>query len=227
MLMKNKLLELWQEFRVVFSGRNNTIDTILPPIVFALVDWLAGLQAASLSALGLAAILTVYRLVRRESWMYAVSGLVLTALAAGLAWFTNSAVSFFLPALVTGGITLMAMLVSIGLGKPLAAWSSHLTRAWPRDWYWLPSIRPAYTEVTWMWSAFVAIRLAAQFTLYQQGQTVLLGWVNGVLDWPAMVAVLAGSYVYGLWRLGRLGGPSVDEYVSGQPAPWKGQKKGF
>lgn len=225
--MKDKLLELWQEFRVVFSGRNNTIDTILPPVVFALVDWLAGLQAALLSALGLAALLTVYRLARREQWLYAVSGLGLTALAAGLAWFSKSAVSFFLPALITSGITLAAMLISIGVDKPLAAWSSHLTRAWPRDWYWLPTIRPAYIEVTWMWSLFVAIRLAAQVVLYRQGQTVLLGWVNGVLDWPAMVAVLAGSYVYGLWRLGKLGGPSVDEYVSGQPAPWQGQKKGF
>ena len=43
-MMKNKLIELWQEFRLVFSGRNNTIDTILPPIVFALVDAFAGLR---------------------------------------------------------------------------------------------------------------------------------------------------------------------------------------
>jgi hypothetical protein len=97
----------------------------------------------------------------------------------------------------------------------------------PRDWYWLPTIRPAYTEVTWMWSAFVALRLAAQVVLYRQGDTVLLGWVNSVLDWPALIAVLAGSYIYGLWRLGRLGGPSVDEFISGQAAPWQGQKKGF
>lgn len=226
-MMKNKLIELWQEFRLVFSGRNNTIDTILPPIVFALVDTFAGLRAASLTALLLAAMLTGYRLIRREAWLYAVSGLGLTALAAGLAWFSQSAVSFFLPALVTSGITLAAMLISIALKKPLAAWSSHLTRAWPRDWYWLPTIRPAYTEVTWMWSAFVALRLTAQVVLYRQGDTVLLGWVNGVLDWPALIAVLAGSYIYGLWRLGRLGGPSVDEFISGQAAPWQGQKKGF
>jgi hypothetical protein len=225
--MQNRFVELWQEFRVVFSGKNNTIDTILPPIVFALVDLFAGLAAASLSALGLAVFLSVFRLVRGESWMYAISGLVLTALAAGLVWFTQSAVSFFLPALITSGITLAAMLISIWAGKPLAAWSSHLTRAWPRDWYWLPNIRPAYIEVTWMWSVFIAARLAAQYYLYQQGDTILLGWVNGVLDWPAMIVVLAGSYIYGLWRLARLGGPSVEEYTTGQPAPWKGQKKGF
>ena len=31
----------------------------------------------------------------------------------------------------------------------------------------------------------------------------------------------------GIWRLRKLGGPSVEEFLSHQPAPWKGQKKGF
>jgi len=35
------------------------------------------------------------------------------------------------------------------------------------------------------------------------------------------------SYVYGLWRLHRLGGPGVDEFVGGVEPPWKAQTKGF
>jgi hypothetical protein len=225
--MINKMNELLQEFRTVFSGRTNTLDTIIPPLLYALVNMLAGPLPAVLSAVILAAILTVLRLVRKQPWLYAVSGLVLTLLAAGLAWFTQNAASFFLPDLITSGILLAATLLSIWFKKPLAAWSSHLTRAWPKEWYWLPNIRPAYTEVTWMWAAFIAARLIAEYLLYQKGNVSLLGLANVLLGWPVTIVVLVMSYLYGIWRLTKLGGPSVEEFLSHQPAPWKGQKKGF
>jgi hypothetical protein len=225
--MIHKIKELTQEFRAVFSGRTNTADTIIPPLLYALVNLLAGLLPATLSALVLATLLTVLRLARKQSWLYAFSGLVLTMLAAGLAWYTQNGASFFLPDLLTSGILLAAALLSIWAGKPLAAWSSHLTRAWPKEWYWLPSIRPAYTEVTWMWVAFIAVRLAAQYALYQQGNVSLLGWANVLLGLPVTIVVLGISYLYGIWRLAKLGGPSVEEFLSDQPAPWNGQKRGF
>jgi hypothetical protein len=225
--MINKMNELLQEFRTVFSGRSNTLDTIIPPLLYALVNMLAGPLPAVLSAVVLATILTVLRLVRKQPWLYAVSGLFLTLLAAGLAWFTQNAASFFLPDLVTSGTLLAVALLSIWFKKPLAAWSSHLTRAWPKEWYWLPNIRPAYTEVTWMWAAFIAARLIAEYLLYQQGNVSLLGLANVLLGWPVTIVVLVMSYLYGTWRLTKLGGPSVEEFLSHQPAPWKGQKKGF
>jgi len=225
--MINKMNELLQELRTVFSGRSNTLDTIIPPLLYVLVNMLAGPLPAVLSAVGLAVILTVLRLVRKQSWWYAFSGLVLTLLAAGLAWFTQNAASFFLPDLITSGALLAATLLSIWLKKPLAAWSSHLTRGWPKDWYWLPNIRPAYTEVTWMWAAFIAARLMAEYLLYQQGNVSLLGLASVLLGWPVTIVVLVMSYLYGTWRLTKLGGPSVEEFLSHQPAPWKGQKKGF
>ena len=225
--MINKIKELAQEFRIVFSGRTNTADTIIPPLLYALVNMLAGLVPATLAALVLAAILTILRLVRKQSWLYALSGLVLTLLAAGLAWYTQNAASYFLPGLISSGALLAAALLSIWAGKPLAAWSSHLTRAWPKEWYWLPNICPAYIEVTWMWAAFIAARLMAQYVLYQQGNASLLGWANVLLGWPVTILVLVISYLYGIWRLTKLAGPSVEEFLSLQPAPWKGQRKGF
>ena len=225
--MISKINELLQEFRTVFSGRTNTADTIIPPLLYALVNMLAGLVPATISALILAVILTVLRLVRKQSWLYAFSGLVLTLSAVGLAWYTQNAASFFLPDLITSVTLLAAALLSIWTRKPLAAWTSHLTRAWPREWYWLPNIYPAYTEVTWMWAAFIAARLMAQYSLYQQGNAILLGWTNVLLGWPVTIVVLVFSYLYGIWRLAKLGGPSVEEFISNQPTPWKGQRRGF
>lgn len=225
--MMQKINELLGELRTIFSGRTNTVDTIIPPLLYAVVFMFAGLLPATLSALILAALLTGVRLIRKQSWLYAFSGMVLTLFAAGLAWFTQNATSFFLPDLLTSGILLATLLLSIVVRKPIAAWSSHLTRAWPKEWYWLPNIRPAYTEVTWMWAAFITIRFIIQIGLYKQGNVTLLGWANVLLGWPVTIAVLVISYLYGIWRLGKLKGPSVEEYLSNQAAPWKGQKKGF
>lgn len=225
--MIKKISELLQEFQTVFSGRTNTLDAIIPPLLYSLVYMVAGLLPATLSALVLAAILTVLRLVQKQQWLYALSGFILSLIAAGLAWYTQNAANFFLPDLLTSGILLAAALLSIWAGKPLAAWSSHLTRAWPREWYWLPNICPAYIEVTWMWTAFIAARLVAQYFLYQEGNVNLLGWASVLLGWPVTVVILVFSYLYGIWRLVKLGGPSVEEFLSHQPAPWKGQKRGF
>ena len=225
--MIEKFNELRQEFRTVFSGRTNTLDAVIPPLLYALMNMVAGLLPATFLALALAALLMVLRLVRKQPWTYAFSGMVLTMLAAGLAWYTQNAANFFLPGLISSGVLLIGAVISNVLRKPLAAWSSHLSRAWPREWYWLPEVRPAYSEVTWMWVVFIAARLFAQFALYRQSNVGLIGVANILLGWPVTIIVLVISYLYGSWRLRKLGGPSVEEFTTHQPPPWKGQTKGF
>ena len=78
-----------------------------------------------------------------------------------------------------------------------------------------------------MWAGFIAVRLAVEYLLYVQGNVGVLGWATVLLGWPVTIVVLVISYLYGTWRLSTLGGPSVEEYRSQQPAPWKGQRKGF
>jgi hypothetical protein len=45
--------------------------------------------------------------------------------------------------------------------------------------------------------------------------------------WPGTVVLLILTYLYGTWRLARLGGPSVAEFHAGTPPPWTGQRRGF
>jgi len=45
--------------------------------------------------------------------------------------------------------------------------------------------------------------------------------------WPTTVVLLVLSYLYGVWRLQQLQGPSVDEFESGAEPPWTGQRRGF
>jgi hypothetical protein len=121
----------------------------------------------------------------------------------------------------------LAALTSLILGKPLAAWASHLTRGWPLDWFWRDDVRPAYSEVTWAWMIFFLLRLGLQLTLYLQGQVSTLAWTESLLGWPVTLIILVSSYIYGIWRLRQLGGPGVDEFIAQTPPPWQGQTRGF
>ena len=77
------------------------------------------------------------------------------------------------------------------------------------------------------WFAFFAGRLALQVVLFLRGAADALAVTNLLLGWPAIILLLAGSYLFGLWRLRRLEGPSVEEFRNKVPPPWKGQQKGF
>jgi hypothetical protein len=109
----------------------------------------------------------------------------------------------------------------------MVAWTSFITRRWPLEWYWHPRVRPAYSEVTIAWTLFFALRTLVQFSLFQQQAGGTLGVVQLLTGWPALIILLIASYLYGMWRLQNLQGPSVEEFKSGANPPWQGQKRGF
>jgi len=223
--LKNKLREIWEELKSVLSG--STIDTLLPPLVFVVVNGILGLEIAAITALGLAVILGGVRLLRKQSWQYALAGFLAVGAAAGLALLTRNAASYFIPAIISSGLLVLLAVISNLIGKPLAAWVSHLTRGWPLEWFWRKDVKPAYREVTWFWTAFLFMRLFVQITLYRIGETTNLTWANILLGWPFTITILIFSYIYGIWRLKNLGGPGVDEYQEDKEPPWEGQKRGF
>jgi hypothetical protein len=217
--------EIGEELKSVLSGR--TMDAVLPPLVFVIMNGVFSLEVAVLAAIGLAILLTGVRLIRRQSWYYALGGLLAVVLAAGLAWITRDATRYFLPAIISSALLVLMTLVSLVMRKPLAAWLSHLTRGWPLDWFWRKDVKPAYQEVTWMWALLLVSRLAVQVVLYQRGDVAALGWANIVLGWPVTIGVLVLSYIYGIWRLRKIGGPGVHEFREGKAPPWEGQTRGF
>jgi len=223
--LSNKFADIWDELKSVLSGK--TVDALLPPIIYAVVNAIFGLEIAVIAALVVAIILFLYRILRRQRWAYALGGMLAVVLAAGLAWLTQNAASYFIPAMISSGLLLLGAVVTNVISKPLAAWVSHLTRGWPLDWFWRSDVKPAYLEVTWFWTLFFAVRLFIQYYLFQQGAAATLAWANTVLGWPVTIIVLVASYIYGIWRLRRLGGPGVDEFVQEEQPPWKGQTKGF
>jgi hypothetical protein len=132
-----------------------------------------------------------------------------------------------LPGIITGIFTVVLCGVSIVAGRPLVAWTSYIARRWSLDWYWHPNVRPAYSEVTIAWMVFFVVKLAVQILFFREAQAGALAVVNAIAGWPATIVLLVLSYVYGLWRLQHLKGPSIEEFKAGADPPWTGQSRGF
>jgi hypothetical protein len=224
--MQNKSRELLEEFRAV-TGNVGLLDTILPPVLFLLLNGLAGFQTAMYGALGTALLIAILRLRRKQSLVYALAGMGSVALAIAFALLLGRSEGYFLPGIVNGGITIALALVSLLIRKPMVAWTSYLARRWPLEWYWHAQVRPAYTEVTLAWTIFFVLRLWWQVALFQGQNASQLALVNALTGWPATILLLIVSYLYGTWRLAHLHGPSVEEFRNSTPAPWQGQRRGF
>ena len=221
--MKGK--EVFEELRLVFKGK--TLDTILPPVVFVVFNNLFALEIALLVSIILAILIFVYRLVKKESFYYTIGGLVGVMIASGLAFLDSNANNFFLPGIIGNGLIVLGGLVSLFLGKPLAAYVSHLTRNWPLEWFDRKDVSPAYKEVTIAWIVFFLMRTILESYLYMTSTPEALASAEIFLGIPITIGILIFSYVYGIYRLRKLGGPGVDEFIEGKEPPYKGQTRGF
>ena len=211
----------------MMTGRGGLLAATLPPVIFLVVNSLAGFILAAYASLGSALLVGALRLIKGQSLLDALGGLGGAVLAIVAVRVLDRADAYFLPGFATGLLTAVVCGLSVLLRRPLVAWTSHLVRRWPRDWYWHPQVRPAYSEVTLAWAVFYALKAALQLVLLRTAKTQALAIVSVLMGWPATIVLLAASYMYGLWRLGQLQGPSVEEFEAGDEPPWTGQHRGF
>lgn len=223
---QSKSRELLEEFRSV-TGKVGLLDTILPPVLFLVLNNFAGFQVAMLGSLAMAVVIGILRLLRKQSLIYALAGIGSVGLAIAVAFLFGRSEGYFLPGIVNGGLTVALALVSLIIRRPMVAWTSFIARRWPLDWYWHTQVRPAYTEVTLAWTLFFGLSLFWKVTLFQGHNINQLSWVNILTGWPATILLLILSYLYGTWRLTQLHGPSVEEFRNNTPAPWQSQRRGF
>lgn len=223
--MKSLFQDIVDELKQFLTGK--TIDAIFPPIIYLIGNSLFGLKIGVILAISLALILGIVRAIRKESILYALGGSLGVAIASGFALFSDNAASYFLPRVIGSGFLFLAALVSILIGRPLAAVLSHITRGWNFQWFMRKDIKPAYREVTIAWTLLLLTRTILQWLLYKRGNLIELGWSSLLLGFPATLTVLILTLIYGIWRLRNLGGPGIDEFEDGKEPPWKGQRKGF
>ncbi len=217
--------DIIDELKMVLKGK--TLDTILPPILFVLFYSFFSLTIALWVSLVSGGFVFMWRLISKNTVSYAFFGLLGVLIAFLFAFISGNATSYYLPSIITSAFLIVIMFGSILLRRPLALWLSHLTRAFPLNWYKRHDILPAYQEVTIGWLVLLLLRFFILLGLFLDGDLMRYALFNIILGFPVTLLVLILTYVYGLWRLNQLKGPSVDEYKRQVPPPWQSQKKGF
>jgi hypothetical protein len=226
-MSSDKIQELTEEFRTVVVGESSLVDTVIPTVVFLIVNGVLGFEYAMWSSLLMAVVITALRLRRRQPLQYALAGVGSVLFAVAISRVTGRAEGYFLPAIANGALVFVVTLVSVLVRRPLVAWASYFARRWPLDWYWHPRVRPAYSEVTLAWAGVFGLRLWLQVILFRADEPQRFAAFTVIGGWPTTIVLLVLSYLYGSWRLKALRGPSVEEFKANAPSPWQGQLRGF
>ena len=217
--------EILVELKSIFGGK--TIDAILPPLIFIILNSVFNLLIGVVASIVIGIVLFLIRLKNNQAISYAIVGLLGIVISAGFALLASNASNFFLPDIISNGFILVLTIGSLIIDKPIAAYISHLTRGWSLAWFFRKDVKPAYREVSYLWLIFFLLRSIIQINLYLTNNVNALGIASFLTGLPATIIILTLSYIYGMWRLQNLKGPSVDEFNQNKKPPFQGQKKGF
>ncbi|MFC7492140.1 MULTISPECIES: DUF3159 domain-containing protein [unclassified Knoellia] len=186
------------------GGWRGSLETALPTIAFiALWSWRQDLQLAVWTAVGVAVVLAVVRVVQRSSLQHVFGAVIATGLAAFFAMRSGRAEDAFLPGMLLSGAYLVGTVVSIlvrwpavgflvGAGDPRVADDPF---GWRRD----AGMVRVCSRLSWVLVGVYVVRLSIQIPLYLAAQVEALGVAKIVLGWPLW---LAGVAVMG-WLLVR------------------------
>ena len=101
------------------GGWRGTIDASLPTIAFVVANAVGGLGAGVWAALGVALLVFLLRLVRRESVQQAVSGLFAVGVAVAIAAASGQARDFFVFGILRNAVIGVLLVGSVPLRRPL------------------------------------------------------------------------------------------------------------
>ncbi|HEY8581964.1 MAG TPA: DUF3159 domain-containing protein [Capillimicrobium sp.] len=175
------------------GGPLGIAESTLPAVAFVIAVTASGqdIRLAAIIAVAFAAVFAVARLARRQTPVYAISGVVGVAIAGWIASRTGKAENFFLPGLLMNAGYAAAFLVSIVARWPLVgvifAGMSQGGMAWRKD----PVRLKAFTRATWIFVVLFLLRIAVQLPLYLADALVALG--------TARVAMGLPLFIVGLW----------------------------
>ncbi|SDC73277.1 Protein of unknown function [Geodermatophilus telluris] len=101
------------------GGWRGMVDASLPTIAFIVANAVGGLRTGIWSALGVAVLVVVFRLARRESLQQAFSGLFGVAVAVAIAAASGQARNYFVPGIIRNAVIGVVLLGSVPLRWPL------------------------------------------------------------------------------------------------------------
>lgn len=173
------------------GGLSGLVSSTLPVLVLVPVNSQWGLGPALISALAVAVLILVWRVVRKENLQPAISGFLAVALCAAIAWIMGDAKGYFAYGIWYSLVAGIASIISIFVRWPLvgAVWrgingDDHRWRTNRR------AVR-AFNIATFAWAVVFFARFAVQQWLYAGDKTDALGYTRIAMGWPLTLVAVA------------------------------------
>ncbi|ALV52629.1 DUF3159 domain-containing protein [Streptomyces althioticus] len=181
-----------------FGGVRGMVETVLPGLLFVSIYTVnKNLHMSALAALGVALVMVVVRLVRRDTVKHAFSGVFGVGFGVVFAMMTGNAKDFYLPGMLyTLGLA-VAYIVTAMAGVPLIGLM--LGPVFKENLSWRtrnPGRKKAYTKASWAWGLILLAKCAILFPLYWWADTTQLGWVLVALKIPPFLLAVYLTWVF-------------------------------
>ena len=180
------------------GGKKGLIDSGLPSVLFLIVFNIAeNLRTALYAAVITSALLTILRLIKKDTIQHVISGFIGVAFCAYLANRTGNATDFFLPKFLTNLVYGTVYLIGNVAGWPILGLVLGPILGENLLWRKNPERKKAYIRAGWLWVAMFYLRLLVQVPIYLSGpeNLNLLGSVNLAMGYPLFAAAAWGSWL--------------------------------
>jgi hypothetical protein len=177
------------------GGIRGLVYSSLPVTIFGATSQPLGLGPALAAALGVAALILTWQLLRRESTRPAFFGFAAVAVGAAFAFVTGQAKDFYLPGIWMYLLLAIVFTSSLLVRRPLVgvgwAWITGRDGGWRR----VPRVRLAFDVATAAMATASWARFLVQYYLYDTDQAELLAVARIAMGWPVFLVTSTAIYL--------------------------------
>ena len=166
------------------GGVSGLIYSSLPILVFVPVSSLAGLMPAIFAALGVATLILIWRLIRKESLQPAFSGFFAVGVSALIAYLVGESKGYFLLGIWSSLLYAAVFGISVLIRRPVVGYVWGWVNQHDRGWRKVRKAVFAFDVATVVWVVVFGARFVVQNHLYDADQTGLLGVARIAMGWP-------------------------------------------
>jgi hypothetical protein len=177
------------------GGVSGMIYSSLPVLVFVGTSRLLGLSAAVGAALGIATLILLWRLIRRESAQPAVSGLIGVVVCALIAYMVGESKGYFLLGIWTSLLWAAVFGVSILIRRPVVGYIWSWLHGHDRAWRDVRRAVYAFDIATLTWVLVFGARFVVQRLLYDSDHTGWLVVARIAMGWPLTAAAALVTFL--------------------------------
>ena len=178
------------------GGKKGIIDSTIPSLIFLLTyNVTHNLRICLYLSIVIAALLLIWRLIKRDTLVHAITGFIGIAFCGWFAWKTGEAKDYYAPSLWKNSGFASLYLISNLVKWPIIGVMLGPILGENMNWRKDPKRLAAYQKATWIWFALFAIRIGIQYPLYKTNQLNALGVANIFLGFPLYLATLWGTWL--------------------------------